>query len=385
MFTSGAVARPPRRVAIVLHEPIIGGATIGVLRIVPLLEQRGWRCVFWAPGPGPVHDHLRALGHEVDGRPRLLRYSAASLRVAPGARARLQSVPGYLSAYRRWLQRHEPALVHANTLITIPEALVARTTGARVLLYVHEILPSGAKGRAAGALMRACAEVVLATSAASAAALGRAGVQAREILPGVALPPVPAPDRDDDRVVVGVLGTISRRKGSDLFLRAAERVRRELPRVELRMIGPLADGPEHEWARHVVARAQAAGIAWATTTDPFAELAGWDMLVLPSRVEPFGTVLIEAMAMGLPVVAARVGGVPDVVTADTGLLVEPEDADALATAILELAGDRARRQALGVAGRERVERLYTLEQQVDVLDRGYLDVAARGRRRRRVR
>ena len=84
------------------------------------------------------------------------------------------------------------------------------------------------------------------------------------------------------------------------------------------------------------------------------EYARADFLVLPSLFEPFGIVLLEAMAAGIPVVASRVGGIPEVVVdGDTGLLVEPGDAEALASAMLRLAESPALRARLGTRGRKR--------------------------------
>jgi glycosyltransferase involved in cell wall biosynthesis len=81
------------------------------------------------------------------------------------------------------------------------------------------------------------------------------------------------------------------------------------------------------------------------------------LFCLPSRQEGFGIVFLEAMASRKPIVAARRAAVPEVVAeGETGLLVEPDDAEALAEALAKLLGDRERRVAMGNAGRRRVER-----------------------------
>lgn len=79
-----------------------------------------------------------------------------------------------------------------------------------------------------------------------------------------------------------------------------------------------------------------------------------DLFVISSYLEGLGTSILDAMAAGLAVVATRVGGIPEIVEHQaTGILVPPRDPEALATAILDLAGDGARRTALGARGRER--------------------------------
>jgi glycosyltransferase involved in cell wall biosynthesis len=253
----------------------------------------------------------------------------------------------------------------------IPEAMVARASGARVFLYVHEILPADVKGAVAGRLIRAAAHGVLTNSQTSLAALRRAGVRSEMAYYGTELPAEPARRSAGRPFVVGVLGNVSRRKGTDVFVAAAERVRRQLPEVEFRIIGPCPEGPEHAWAEQLVARATENGVRHAVTDDPYSELADWDLLVLPSRSEPFGLVLIEAMAMALPVVATRIDGPREIVTAETGLLVDVDDVEGLAGAIVELARDPERRERMGAAGRARVAETFTLERQAEAVDRAY--------------
>jgi glycosyltransferase involved in cell wall biosynthesis len=360
-----------RLVAIAFHETDVGGASRSVLRVLPLLEGAGWSFTCWTPGPGPLRDELQTRGLAVAGSERLLRYHWRTLREPPGAARRLAGVPGYLHAFRRWVRERDPALLHANTLLALPEAVAARSRRRPAVLYCHETVPPGAPGLAVAGLARLGADAVIGISHASVAELRRRGLDPLIVPNGVPLPE-PAPPPRADRLVVGTLGTVCRRKGSDLFVAAAKRVRGELPEAQFRLIGPPVAGPERAWAERLIESARGDGIATGAVAEPYPELREWDIAVIPSRDEPFGLVAAEAMALGLPVVAARVGGLAEVVDRDSGVLVAPEDPEALARAIVELARDPGRRARLGHAGRARVEGRFTLEAQARGVGDAYL-------------
>ena len=97
-----------------------------------------------------------------------------------------------------------------------------------------------------------------------------------------------------------------------------------------------------------------------------------DLLVNPALFESFGKVLLEAMSCGKPVVATRVGGIPEVVQdGKTGLLVQPRDPEAIAQAVLRLLSDTDLRREMGTKGRRRVKRLFTWERSARELFRIY--------------
>jgi glycosyltransferase involved in cell wall biosynthesis len=112
-------------------------------------------------------------------------------------------------------------------------------------------------------------------------------------------------------------------------------------------------------------------------------LRGFDLLAMPSRQEAWGVAAAEASATAIPVVATRVGGIPEVVIdGETGLLVPSQDPPGLAAAIRRLAGNPDLRHRLGGAGRERVESLFAWQRCVDLMVGVYRDAAA-GRARPR--
>jgi len=372
---SPGARRSRAKVLVVLHEAGVGGATQAVLHIARPLEQRGWELVFWAP-PGPVHDLLRSQGRRVEGEARPMRYRLSALREPPGAVRRLLRTPGYLHRFRRFVARERPALVHANALPTLPELAAAKSVGAPTLLHVHEMMDRSLRSRAAGVAIRTLADGVVGVSEAVRAALAAWGVASRLVYCGLD-PPARLPLRGSrpGPLVVGSVGTVSRRKGTDLLVDVARRLKRAGPHdLDFRVIGPLAEGEEGEWGRAVLERGRAVGLEHRVTSDVWTELAELDLCVQPTRAEPFGLALLEAMGAGLPVVAAEVGGVPELVAPGCGVLVPPEDPEALTEAVAVLAADPERRAALGAAARLRALERFSADRSAEALHSCYLSV-----------
>jgi len=107
-----------------------------------------------------------------------------------------------------------------------------------------------------------------------------------------------------------------------------------------------------------------------------------DCFVLPSRVEPFGITVLEAMSCGKPVVASRVGGIPEIIDdGEDGILVPPEDSAALRKSLKGLAASKARREDLGLAARNKVVRRFSPEKTYELMKSLYDAVLEGGYRR----
>jgi glycosyltransferase involved in cell wall biosynthesis len=148
-----------------------------------------------------------------------------------------------------------------------------------------------------------------------------------------------------DRYVLA-LGTVSARKNLDVLARAAGALRQR--GIELVVAG----------SQRGYLRGSAAGLrrlGYVAETDLPALYAGAQALAMPSRYEGFGLPCLEAMAAGTPVVAAACAALPETV-ADAGLLVDPDDADAFAQALVSVAEDADDRAKLIAAGRRRAAR-----------------------------
>jgi glycosyltransferase involved in cell wall biosynthesis len=175
----------------------------------------------------------------------------------------------------------------------------------------------------------------------------------------------------DGRFAVGWVGRMTAVKRGDDVLAGFKLLRERGVEATLCLVG---DGPDRP---HLERRAHELGIIRDTLflgyqEDVGALYAAFDALVLPSGNEGTPVSVIEALAAGRPVVATRVGGVPDVVRdGEDGFLVGPGATDELADRLTRLAGDPALRERLGAAGRERVLPRYAVDRLVDDIDRLY--------------
>ncbi len=180
----------------------------------------------------------------------------------------------------------------------------------------------------------------------------------------------PAKRRQDEEFRIGYVKSFTPLYGADVLVRAMPAIVAARPDARLVMVG---DGPALD---DVCRLAETVGVADRVDFPgrvPHERLADWlgtfDVFVNPSVcMESFGVSVLEASACGLPVVATRVGGVPEVcLDGRTGLLVPPGDPAAIAEAVLALAGDPARREAMGRAGRRLVEADYRWADCVDIM------------------
>ncbi len=181
----------------------------------------------------------------------------------------------------------------------------------------------------------------------------------------------------EDAVVVGVTSQLEQKKGHAVLLEALHRLGDE--RVHLAIVG---EGPLRE-ALQCQAEVLDLGarVHFLGFTRALSELLrALDVFALPSFSEGFPNTLVEAMATGLPCIATRLCCVPEILEhGKSGLLVEPDDPEALATALGSLVADPALRRSLGAAARARVEEGFSLEATTDRLVAYLESIAARPR------
>ncbi|MEA3077050.1 MAG: hypothetical protein QOF60_1958 [Actinomycetota bacterium] len=276
------------------------------------------------------------------------------------AKARSKADVGAIAAHVSAVRRLAPDILHVN-LGTPWHGAFAQLAGllrrgTRVVAVEHTPLASSSRLQvfnkrqlssridahvACGAWLGAQIERIV----------GRPPGSVRVIHNGVpeTLPP-PTDELPKGRVIVGAVGRLTPEKGFDDLLRAAAGV----PDIAVVIVGT---GPDGE---RLASLGQSLGIADRLTLtgwvlDSREYLCAYDVLALPSHVEGFPLVTLEALLAGIPVIASDVGGVSEAVRHDdTGLLIQPRDVDGLRAALLRTVGDLPAARALAARGQRLV-------------------------------
>ncbi len=386
------------KIALLSHLASVDAPT-GAERSLALLarglRKRGHEVAVAAPGPWAIGADLEAAGLEVatiETRPGWLVQSVPQplwRQVARAARYALPD-PGYRDL-RSWLGVLDPDVVHVNCLPHLRGAAAARSLGLPVVWHIREILPPGKRRRWFAGQLRSDATNIVAVSEAVAGWLREEGLgELVEVIHNGVSTPTDVFDREavrggfdlpSEAVVVGLFSQLVAHKGALDFVHSAHMAATKDPNLHFLIAGSgrstfvkrvrdeIAAGPAAEHIRLIPPQDE----IWPL-------LAAVDVVALTTLwPDPLPRVVMEAMAAGLPVVAYDGGGVPEMVVAgETGVVLSSGDVEALAAAILELAGDPELRRRLGDAGCRRAERLFSVDRHVDRMERVLLSAAASG-------
>jgi L-malate glycosyltransferase len=180
--------------------------------------------------------------------------------------------------------------------------------------------------------------------------------------------------------LIGIVGQITPRKGQLELVRAFGEALTEIPHTVLLVAGAPLFNRDHEYLEAVERTAAGQGIRnnvrmLGARSDIGAIMQSLDLLVVNSTAEPFGLVILEAMACGTPVLAVAVDGIPEIIEhGKNGLLVPPNDTQALANAIIDLSRQPALREKFVEEGRKLVRSRFTAGRYMVDLRRFYHDV-----------
>ncbi|MEV0766638.1 glycosyltransferase family 4 protein [Nocardia salmonicida] len=351
------------RAVFLAHTAAPSGAELATLRLLDALRATGrYQVTMIYTEDGPMVARMRA--RDIETRIVTGRFDSRAMRIGTGV---LGLLTGFLALLRLgWAvgavvaETRADVVVAESTKALVLGAVAARRARVPLVWQVHDRVSPDYFGRIPALAIRVLARLVcrgqLANSRATAATLP-AGLSTAIAYPGVELPATPADPRTRSaaEAVVVVVGRLSPWKGQDVFLRAIAALRVRPARVVL--VGGTFFG-EETYRAQLEKLAAELGVAAEFTghvDDPAEYLTTADILVHCSVLpEPFGQVVVEGMAAGCAVVAARPGGPAEIIdTGVDGLLVPGGDVGALTAALDTLLHDPADRARLALAGRDR--------------------------------
>jgi glycosyltransferase involved in cell wall biosynthesis len=374
------------RVLFVNPGRALGGAEHSLLLLLQGLRACGVEAEVALFGDGPFRDRLSALRIRTVELvlPRWTQ-AAGRYRLPGGPVGGAALMAGGLPAALRLAaaaRRAGADLIHTNGMKAhLLGGLAGRLVRVPVIWHLRDFPPGGWAGRTLREAARRLPEVILTPSEAVAASVPLPVRRRPRVVPD----PVdldrfhPGIPRDrirrelgiaGEEPLIGLVGHLTPWKGHEVFLEIARAVADRIPRSRFVVAG----GSIYETHGHagypeiLRQRAAALGLSDRVTflgaRDDIPELlAGLDVLVhTPTAPEPFGRVLAEAMAVECPVVAARCGGIPEVVEDGvTGFLVPSADVGAFTAAVVRLVDDPVLCRRLGGAGRRRAEARFGIE------------------------
>lgn len=356
--------RGPRIVFLGERAVIHGGGETSLTDLVRGIATAGFDPLVLLPGPGPIASICRSadLAWEPFPLPRLRRpfaVAAAVLRLA------------------RLIRRTAAAVIHTGgPRAALIGGLAARWTGTPHVFHVRASRPERWPG---DPLILALADRVLAVSHAAARRSPALAASPKVRVVPTGIPPIAFLDRIAARVVLGippgapvcgVVGRVEADKGARTVLAAWPAVRASWPGARLAFLGTVHPSIA---ARHDGGTGDVLFLGDHPGGARY--LKAFDCLVHAARHEALPRVLIEAAFAGVPVVATRVGGVPEILPDGTcARLVDPDDPPALAGAVLALANNSADRMTMAGNARQRAEKLFNLETMIRLVRLTYEDL-----------
>jgi len=388
------------KVLYVNHTAVISGAERSLLTLLAALPDELRARV--ASPHGPLATAVEDLGIGVS----TIRGTAGSLRLHPVHTPRALLDMSIASAQvRRAAHRHGAELLHANSIRAGIILALAPLWKAATVVHVRDCLPPGAVSTATLRLIAATATTIVANSHYTARSVLAAAPGARvEVVHN----PVDLKRWDparidrrrararlgeqDGRLLLGVVAQVSPWKGQETAIEALKLLCAQGIDARLLLIGSpkfvdrATRFDNEDYLRRLRELVTGAGledrVSWLGEREDVPELIrALDILLLPSWEEPFGRALIEAMALGVPVIATNVGGPPEIIQdGREGYLLPPREPGAWAHTIRALAESPEQASRMGSAGRRRVEQAFTVAQHVAAMLEVYQGATARVRR-----
>lgn len=394
-FRGGNNLKSKYNIMIISHSTDLLGAEQSLLFILKRINTEQFNIVVVCPHEGPIVQEIRKQGFDVEFVP--IKWWIAGkvdlLRV-------LYRIPFHIFSVIkivRLIKKHKIDLVHVNSIVTFEGAVAARLLKIPCVWHLREIFINNRTLRPAlgvkstiRLINKLSNKVVCVSDAVKQSVIqhGEISGEKFEVLYN-AVDAEEFKEADGSRFrreldisqetfVIGIVGSIQEKKGHEELLYAASKIVKAVKGAADVKFVIVGEGSQKYISRlkflvEELCIKDYIIFAGFYTNIPEV-MSGLDLLVVPSWEEPFGRVVIEAMAAAKPVIGANSGGIPEIIEdGKTGLLFKPKDPIKLYEAITLLIEDSNRAEAMGIEGEKRVRRLFNPRKHISSLEKIYLE------------
>lgn len=352
----------------------IGGSERDLLSLIKNLSPLKYFPIVICPDKGPLYAELKKLDIKIE-----------ILNIPPWRKGKyILSIPIAIYRIRKIIAKNNIDLIHVNDFWYFPITfLAARPFNIPVITHIRQEIevPKIKK------YWLSYSDMLLPVSNSIKNTILMSGIQDSRIMTlysGLDIEHIPNVDAEmrrilninSDQPVIGTVATIDPRKGYEYLIEALAEIKKNYGDIKCVIVG---DG-DSTYKSKLGMLSKRLGVSdnivyvgFQHNVYPYISMM--DIFVLPSIMEGFGIVILEAMAMSKPIVATKVGGIPEIVADNiTGILIEPKDPISLASAILSILDDSEKRSLMGMAGRKRVELFFSIKVTIKTLEEVYENI-----------
>jgi len=349
----------------------IGGAEVSLLSLLKRFDRNYFYPVVVVPlRGGPLVDRLKDLNIEIKAATvmEFSRYKPFSFLLAVVRLAIL-------------IKKEKINLVHANSIYAAEQSFfAAKLAGALCICHVRDLVPVLGAGKVRSFAFRHMNRLIAISNAVKTDLTEKLnipgrniariynGVDTREFSPGASGEAFRKEFNLGSKKLIGIIGRLSPEKGHENFLRSVARLLKDSDDISIVIAGSSDLGPEN-YKEKLNALTAHLGINNKVVFTGFRDdlpevIAALDVAAVPSIAEPFGRVIVEAMAMEKPVVVFNAGAAREILSGDCGMIIEPGDNKGFIKAISGLLADRARCKKMGSRARDVVLEKFSIEKNI---------------------
>lgn len=355
----------------------IGGAEISLINLVRRLDRRIFSPIVAVPNDGPLVNKLKELEIEIEFIP-TVEFSKKRL---------FQFIINTLNLVFL-LQRRNIDLIHANSIYVAEQSYIAGyLKSVPCICHVRDLVPVLGAGWIRNIAFRKMKGLIAISDAVKNDLVEKLripedniikiynGVDIQEFYPEISGKDFREEFNLNTLKLIGIVGRLSPEKGHEIFLRAGAEVIRRRGNIRLIIIGSSELGPE-DYMDSLKGLIEKLNIKEKVIFTGFRDdlptvMAALDIIIVPSVREPFGRVIIEAMAMEKPVIATDSGGVPEIISEGCGVLVRHGDIEGIVSAVIHILDNKDTGEQMGRKARDFVKERFDIIRHVSEIERLY--------------